>query len=59
MVRGAQRVAGPEVPVVVTEMLPTPDEAWVPDAAGERYFSELRVCVRDPEPATPRTGGAR
>jgi hypothetical protein len=59
MVRVALRTAGPEVPVVLTEMLPTPEQAWVPDAAGRRYFSELRVCVRDPQPAAPRAGGAR
>jgi hypothetical protein len=38
------------IEVVVTEMLPTPDDAWLPDAAGERYFSEVRLHVVDPEP---------
>jgi hypothetical protein len=45
------RSAGGEVPVVVSEMLPGPDQAWVPDAAGRRYLSELRLQVRDPESA--------
>ena len=36
-------VAGP---VRITEMLPVPDDAWLPDAEGNRYTSELRlVCV--------------
>jgi hypothetical protein len=27
-------------------MLPTPEDCWLPDAAGNRYTSELRlVCV--------------
>jgi hypothetical protein len=32
-------------------MLPTPDGAWLPDTEGRRYFCELRIQVRDPEPA--------
>ncbi|TDP95215.1 lantibiotic dehydratase [Labedaea rhizosphaerae] len=46
------RAAGPDVLLTVTEMLPTPDQAWVPDAEGRKYFSELRLQVRDPEPAS-------
>lgn len=42
------RAAGDDVPVLVSEMLPTPDQAWLPDAAGGRYFSELRVQALDP-----------
>lgn len=39
--------AGGEVSVKVTEMLPTPEQAWVADADGNRYFSELRIQVSD------------
>jgi hypothetical protein len=53
MVRAAQTASGPGVGVVVSEMLPTPDDAWVPDAAGNRYLSELRIQVVDREPAWP------
>ncbi len=35
--------------VVVSEMLPGPEHAWVPDAAGRRYLSELRLHLIDPE----------
>ncbi len=48
MVRAAQRAGGDAVPLTVTEMLPTPEQAWVPDAAGQTYFSELRMTVVDP-----------
>jgi hypothetical protein len=44
------RAAGGDVAVTVSEMLPCPEEAWVPDAAGERYLSELRFQVLDPAP---------
>ncbi|SIR79179.1 thioesterase domain-containing protein [Micromonospora avicenniae] len=42
------RAAGDEVSLAVSEMLPTPDDAWVPDAQGRRYFSELRLQITDP-----------
>ncbi|MGY0231935.1 thioesterase domain-containing protein [Longispora urticae] len=51
MLRAARLSDGDDVRVTITEMLPTPGEAWVPDAAGQRYFSEIRVQVCDPEPA--------
>ncbi|MFC4852123.1 lantibiotic dehydratase [Actinophytocola glycyrrhizae] len=47
MVRSAIADGGPDVPVVVSELLPGPDLAWVPDAAGNRYVSELRLHVVD------------
>lgn len=53
-VRGAVLSGGPEVRMVVGEMLPTPDQAWLPDAEGRRYFTELRLHMVDPVPA----GGA-
>ncbi|WP_406318543.1 lantibiotic dehydratase family protein [Streptosporangium sp. NBC_01639] len=49
------RTAGPDTSVVISEALPTPDQAWVPDHHGNRYFSELRLQITDPTPA----GGAR
>jgi hypothetical protein len=49
MLRSARKAAG-DVPVVFTELLPGPGEAWVPDAEGRRYFSELRLQLRDPLP---------
>ncbi|GIH09051.1 hypothetical protein Rhe02_71180 [Rhizocola hellebori] len=51
MVRSA---GGDDVPLVLSEMLPTPQQAWVSDAQGRRYFSELRMTLRDPEPGGPR-----
>ncbi|MFL5348995.1 MAG: lantibiotic dehydratase [Hyalangium sp.] len=33
--------------VTVSEMLPSPDEAWLPDAQGERYCCELRLAAVD------------
>ncbi|MGM1058481.1 lantibiotic dehydratase [Saccharothrix sp. Mg75] len=33
--------------VVVTEMLPSPEQAWLVDDAGERYTSELRFVAVD------------
>jgi hypothetical protein len=37
----------------LSEMLPAVDEAWVIDAAGERYTAELRIAAVDPEPWRP------
>jgi surfactin synthase thioesterase subunit len=48
MLRTARTEHGPDVPVTLTELLPTPGQAWVPDAHGRRYYSELRLHVRDP-----------
>ncbi|WP_437565321.1 lantibiotic dehydratase [Sorangium sp. So ce542] len=36
--------------VNITEMLPAIDEAWLLDAEGRSYTSELRVVALDPEP---------
>lgn len=43
------RAAGGDVPVVVTELLPRPEHAWLTDARGNSYVSELRLQVCDPE----------
>ncbi|MFD0746122.1 lantibiotic dehydratase [Phytohabitans flavus] len=51
--RSARLESGEQVSVVITEMLPDASQAWVPDADGHRYISELRLQIRDPElPAT-------
>jgi surfactin synthase thioesterase subunit len=50
MLRTAHTGHGPDVPVAFTELLPTPEQAWVPDGQGRRYFSELRLHIRDPRP---------
>jgi hypothetical protein len=51
MLNAARVAGGDEVRLSVTEMLPEPRYAWVPDAQGRRYLSELRLQVRDPVPA--------
>jgi hypothetical protein len=50
MVRSAWMRSGDEVKLTISELLPVPEDAWVPDAAGRRYFSELRLQLRDPRP---------
>jgi surfactin synthase thioesterase subunit len=54
MVRAAISAGGPDVPMVVSELLPGPEEAWVPDAAGRRYVSELRLHIVDSAEAGTR-----
>ena len=49
MLRRAHEQGGPQVPVTFTELLPGPEHAWLTDAAGLRYLSDLRLQVRDPE----------
>ncbi len=55
MVRSARMAHGNGVAVSVTEMLPDTDQAWVPDSAGRRYVSELRLQIRDPLPPSTHT----
>ena len=45
-VRDAFR-SSPEAEVPLQEMLPTPEQAWLPDADGGRYTSELRLVTVD------------
>jgi acyl carrier protein len=33
--------------LTITEMLPTPDQAWLTDAQGDRYTAELRMVAAD------------
>ncbi|MGB2569960.1 thioesterase domain-containing protein [Micromonospora citrea] len=47
MVRAARTDGGDDASLLVSEMLPTARDAWVPDAAGRRYFSELRLHIVD------------
>ncbi|WP_405090171.1 lantibiotic dehydratase family protein [Micromonospora sp. NBC_01392] len=47
MLRAARRAGGADVPVTVTELLPTPAQAWLPDGRGRHYVSELRLHIRD------------
>jgi hypothetical protein len=37
----------PEKPVVISEMVPGPDQLWLPDAEGQKYTSEMRLVVLD------------
>jgi hypothetical protein len=51
MLSAAQAANTEEVQLSVSEMLPLPGHAWVPDAQGRRYLSELRLQIRDPAAA--------
>ena len=46
-VRHAAELGGEESRVTSSEMLPGPNEVWLPDAEGRRYTSELRVVALD------------
>jgi hypothetical protein len=48
LLRAAQQSHGGGTAVTLSEMLPTPDQTWVPDSAGRKYFAELRLQVTDP-----------
>ncbi len=48
LLRAALGKAGAGAGLTVTELLPGPDDAWLPDADGNRYGSELRLQIRDP-----------
>lgn len=39
--------------LTITEMLPGPDDCWLPDAAGRRHACELRMAALDPAPWLP------
>ena len=45
--------------VALTEMLPTPDQCWLRDAAGRRYTGEFRLVAIDPVPWQPPVAEAR
>jgi hypothetical protein len=52
LLRGAKTRGGEEVELMVTEMLPTAEQAWLTDSEGRRYCSELRLQIRDEATAT-------
>ncbi len=37
----------PDASITVTEMLPAPDQTWLPDSQGQRYTCELRIVAVD------------
>jgi hypothetical protein len=55
--RRARRTGGAAATVTVAEMLPTPDQAWLTDAQGQRYTSELRMVAVDQLTADRRQKG--
>lgn len=54
LVRRMQEHTGEKTPIKVSEMLPSLDEAWLFDAEGRRYTSELRLAVVDRRPCAAR-----
>ncbi len=56
LVRGARERAGDEVEMVVSEMLPGVEDAWLTDSEGQTYCSEFRLQMVDPRLA-PTAGG--
>lgn len=46
-IRQTQIAKANNEPIVITEMLPDPEHAWLPDANGHRYTSELRIIAVD------------
>jgi len=49
MARRATRRGHTDGDVVISEARPTPAEAWLPDADGDRYHGELRLVAVDTE----------
>jgi Lantibiotic dehydratase, N terminus len=47
MIRRTLAAGLPDATVDVSEMLPDPGQAWLPDAAKQRYTSELRIVAVD------------
>lgn len=45
--RRALENGGDDVQIAVSEMLPEPDQVWLPGAQGQRYTSELRLVAVD------------
>lgn len=50
MVGAAHRQGGPDTGLAASEVLPGPEDAWLTDAEGNRYSSELRVHISDARP---------
>ncbi len=53
--RRSRRNAGADATVNVVEMLPTPDQAWLTDAHGQRYTAELRMVAVDQKAPDQKT----
>lgn len=47
VIRQASRPGGADGRITLSEMLPRPDQAWLPDAEGRHYTSELRMTAVD------------
>ncbi len=45
--RRSRRNAGSEATVTVVEMMPSPEQAWLFDASGQRYTAEFRIVAVD------------
>lgn len=58
VIRQVSRHLDSDGSITLTEMLPTPDQAWLPDAEGRRYTSELRMVAVDCD-HVGRVGGGR
>lgn len=37
----------PDTPIMITEMLPSPEQLWLPDKDNRKYSSEIRMAVVD------------
>lgn len=48
-IKGTNEKIGPSGVVTISEMLPAPNQVWLPDADGRLYSSEFRVVSVDPE----------
>jgi hypothetical protein len=53
IIRQAQAAATQEQYITVTEMLPSPEQVWLPDAHHRRYTSELRIVAVDQKKYRP------
>jgi hypothetical protein len=49
VVRRTIESGDPNAVITVSEMLPNPQQLWLPDAAGQLYTSELRIVAVDPQ----------
>lgn len=47
VVRRTMEQNSADAAIQITEMLPTPDQTWLPDAHGNRYCCELRMVALD------------
>jgi hypothetical protein len=57
--RAVRRAADDGDDVTISEMLPGPEHAWLPDAQGRRYTSELRLVAIARQPGRELRHGGR